>query len=37
MPRAGGEGEPFEAKYLDVVRRKADGTWEFTHRMWSAI
>jgi uncharacterized protein (TIGR02246 family) len=35
VPKAGGEGEPFEAKYLDVLRRKADGSWEFTHRMWS--
>lgn len=36
VPKAGGEGEPFESKYLDVLRRKPDGGYEFTRRMWSS-
>jgi uncharacterized protein (TIGR02246 family) len=36
VPKAGGDGAPFEAKYFDVLRRKPDGAWEFSHRMWSS-
>jgi uncharacterized protein (TIGR02246 family) len=35
VPKAGGAAEPFVMKYFDVLRRKADGGWEFTHRMWN--
>ena len=36
LEKAGGEAQPFEAKYFDVLRRKPDGAWEFSHRMWSS-
>jgi XRE family transcriptional regulator, regulator of sulfur utilization len=36
VAKAGGEGEPFEAKYFDVLRHKADGQWELVRRMWSS-
>lgn len=36
VPKAGGEGEPFESKYFDVLRRKPEGGYEFTRRMWSS-
>ncbi len=36
VPKAGGDAEPFEAKYFDVLRKKPDGAWEFRHRMWSS-
>jgi ketosteroid isomerase-like protein len=36
VPKAGGEPEPFESKYFDVLRRKPDGGYEFTRRMWSS-
>jgi ketosteroid isomerase-like protein/quercetin dioxygenase-like cupin family protein len=36
VPKAGGDPEPFESKYLDVLRRKPDGGYEFTRRMWSS-
>jgi uncharacterized protein (TIGR02246 family) len=36
VPKAGGADEPFENKILDVLRRKADGNWEFLRRMWSS-
>jgi len=35
-PKAGGRPEPFESKYFDVLRRKADGGYEFIRRMWSS-
>lgn len=36
VPKAGGEGEPFETKSFDVLRKKTDGSWEFARRMWSS-
>lgn len=36
VPKAGGQPEAFENKYFDVLRRKADGGYEFTRRMWSS-
>ena len=36
VPKAGGEPEPFESKYFDVLRRKSDGGYEFIRRMWSS-
>lgn len=36
IPKAGGEPEPFESKYLDVLRRKPDGGYELARRMWSS-
>ena len=36
VPKAGGEPEPFENKYFDVLRRKTDGGYEFIRRMWSS-
>jgi ketosteroid isomerase-like protein len=36
VPRAGGEPEPLENKYFDVLRRKPDGGYEFVRRMWSS-
>jgi len=36
VAKAGGEPEAFESKYFDVLRRKADGGYEFTRRMWSS-
>lgn len=36
VPKAGGEGQPFETKYFDVLRKKTDGSWEFARRMWSS-
>jgi ketosteroid isomerase-like protein/quercetin dioxygenase-like cupin family protein len=36
VPVAGGAGQPLENKYLDVLRRKADGGYEFVRRMWSS-
>lgn len=36
IPNAGGEPERFENKYFDVLRRKPDGSYEFTRRMWSS-
>jgi ketosteroid isomerase-like protein len=36
VPKAGGEPEPFESKYLDVLRRKPDGGYELTSRIWSS-
>jgi uncharacterized protein (TIGR02246 family) len=35
-PRAGGDPQPFAAKYLDVLRRDEDGAWRFVYRMWNA-
>ena len=35
IPKAGGDPVPFEAKYLDVLRRNDQGRWEFVYRMWS--
>jgi uncharacterized protein (TIGR02246 family) len=35
-PRAGGDPQPFAAKYIDVLRRGEDGTWRFVYRMWNA-
>jgi uncharacterized protein (TIGR02246 family) len=35
-PRAGGDPQPFAAKYLDVLRRGEDGAWRFVYRMWNA-
>ena len=35
-PKAGGKPEAFENKYFDVLRRKPDGGYEFTRRMWSS-
>lgn len=36
VPVAGGEGQPLENKYFDVLRRKPDGAYEFVRRMWSS-
>lgn len=36
IPRAGGEGVAFEEKYLDLLRRTVDGSWEFVARMWNS-
>jgi ketosteroid isomerase-like protein len=36
VPKAGGDPEPFETKYFDVLRRKPDGGYEFARRMWSS-
>jgi ketosteroid isomerase-like protein len=36
VPKAGGEPAAFENKYFDVLRRKADGGYEFMRRMWSS-
>lgn len=36
VPRAGGEEEPFEEKYLDLLRRTPEGGWEFVARMWNS-
>jgi XRE family transcriptional regulator, regulator of sulfur utilization len=33
---AGARPRPFELKYLDVLRRKADGGYELARRMWSS-
>jgi uncharacterized protein (TIGR02246 family) len=35
-PAAGGAAQPFESKYLDLLRRKPDGGYEFARRMWSS-
>jgi uncharacterized protein (TIGR02246 family) len=35
-PKAGSPPEPFENKYFDVLRRKADGGYELIRRMWSS-
>lgn len=36
VPRAGGDSATFEEKYLDLLRRSADGGWEFVARMWNS-
>ena len=36
VARAGGDPQPFETKYLDVLRRKPDGGYEFVRRMWNS-
>jgi ketosteroid isomerase-like protein/quercetin dioxygenase-like cupin family protein len=36
IAKAGGAPEPIENKYLDVLRRKPDGRYEFVRRMWSS-
>jgi ketosteroid isomerase-like protein len=33
---AGAPPRPFEVKYFDVLRRKADGGYELARRMWSS-
>lgn len=33
----GGAAETLVARYLDVLRRRPEGGWELTHRMWSAV
>jgi uncharacterized protein (TIGR02246 family) len=35
VPKAGGEGVPFETKYVDLLHRSALGRWEVVYRMWS--
>jgi ketosteroid isomerase-like protein len=35
VPRAGGDAVPFAEKYLDLLRRTDDGSWEFVARMWN--
>jgi uncharacterized protein (TIGR02246 family) len=35
VPKAGGDGIPFETKYFDVLHRTAAGDWEVVARMWS--
>ena len=35
IPKAGGTGTPFETKYIDLLRRTAEGKWEVVYRMWS--
>jgi len=32
----GGDPQPFETKYLDVLRRKPDGGYELVRRMWNS-
>ena len=34
-PKAGGAAVAFENKYLDVLRKNAEGRWEFVYRMWN--
>ena len=35
VPKTGGEGTPFETKYVDLLHRTAEGRWEVIYRMWS--
>ena len=35
IPRSGGESVPFDQKYVDVLRKDADGSWKLTLHMWS--
>lgn len=35
VPKAGGPGTTFETKYVDLLHRTADGSWEVVYRMWS--
>lgn len=35
LPRAGGDPVPFETKYVDLLHRTEDGSWEVAFRMWS--
>jgi ketosteroid isomerase-like protein len=34
--KVGGDSTAFENKYLDVLRRKVDGGWEFAYHMWNS-
>ena len=34
--KVGADSTAFENKYLDMLRRKADGGWEFAYRMWNS-
>ena len=35
IPKEGGEPVPYDQKYVDHLRRKADGSWEIFLHMWS--
>jgi XRE family transcriptional regulator, regulator of sulfur utilization len=36
VAKSGGALEPFETRYLDVLRRKPDGSYELVRRMWNS-
>ena len=35
-PKSGGDLQPFETRYIDVLRRKPDGGYELVRRMWNS-
>ena len=35
IPSDGGEPVPYDQKYVDVLRRGSNGSWEITLHMWS--
>jgi ketosteroid isomerase-like protein len=35
IPKAGGDPNPFETKYLDLLHRTGTGKWEVVYRAWS--
>ena len=36
QPVDGGDGIPFDQKYVDVLVKRADGSWQMDSHMWSS-